>query len=41
MAEILRSRHLPRVKSGNSIGALPWATEATLSGETEDHAAAS
>ena len=41
IADADRSFHLPRVKSGNSTGALPRLTEETLSGPTADHAAAS
>lgn len=33
--------HFPRVKSGNFIGALPFATDASLNGPGADHAAAS
>lgn len=41
MVDAVRVFQAPRVKSGNSTGALPFATEATLRGPTEDHAAVS
>ena len=32
ITEMLRCCHRPLVKSGNSIGALPWLTDLTLKG---------